>query len=83
VTLSTQPTMRDPFSLHPVLRPIHQGGPSYQWGPLSRTFAVTSPIRARARCAWTRLAVADLKRVTSGGLRLGNASPPIAMASLI
>jgi hypothetical protein len=36
------------------------------------------PHAARARCACTRLAAADLKRVTSGGSRLGN-----AMASVV
>jgi hypothetical protein len=50
---------------------------------LTRTVRHRSPMRARARCAWTRLAVADLKRVTSGGSRLGNALPPITTASLI
>jgi len=33
---------------------------------LTRTVRHRSPIRARARCACTRLAAADLKRVTSG-----------------
>ncbi len=44
---------------------------------LTRTVRHRKPIRARARCACTRLAAADLKRVTSGGSRLGNAFPPV------
>jgi len=42
---------------------------------LTRTVRHRSPMRARARCACTRLAAADLKRVTSGGSSLGNALP--------
>jgi hypothetical protein len=44
---------------------------------LTRTVRHRNPIRARARCAWTRFAVADLKRVTSGGSRLGNTLPSV------
>ena len=40
---------------------------------LTRTVRHRNPIRARARCAFTRLAAAALKRVTSGASRLGNA----------
>ncbi len=44
---------------------------------LTRTVRHRSPMRARARCACARLAGADLKRVASGGSRLGNALPPV------
>jgi hypothetical protein len=49
---------------------------------LTRTVRHRSPMRARARCAWTRLAAADLKRVTFAGSSLGNALPPLVTASL-
>ena len=49
---------------------------------LTRTVKHRSPMRARARCAWTRLAAADLKRVTSGSSSLGNTFPPAITASL-
>ncbi len=50
---------------------------------LTRTVRHRIPMRARARCACTRLAAADLKRVTSGAAFLGNAFPLVAAASLI
>jgi hypothetical protein len=50
---------------------------------LTRTVRHRNPMRARARCACTRLAAADLKRVTSGLSSLGNALPPFVTASLI
>ena len=52
-------------------------------GSLTRTVRHRSPMRARARCACTRLAAADLKRVTFAGSSLGNALPPLVTASLI
>jgi hypothetical protein len=44
---------------------------------LTRTVRHRNPMRARARCACTRLAAAALIRVTSGGSRLGNALPSV------
>jgi hypothetical protein len=44
---------------------------------LTRTVRHRNPIRARARCACTRLAAVGLIRVTSGGSRLGNAMPTV------
>jgi hypothetical protein len=50
---------------------------------LTRTVRHHSLMRLRHRCAWRRLAAADLKRVTFAGPSLGNAFPPVATASLI
>jgi hypothetical protein len=44
---------------------------------LTRTVGYRSPKRLRQRWDCTRLAAAALKRVTSGGSRLGNALPSV------
>jgi hypothetical protein len=50
---------------------------------LTRTVRHRSPMRFRRRYSCNRFAAAALRGVTSGGSTLGNAFPPVSVASLV